>query len=348
VFGAHGSFKEEIIMARKKAQSRTTTTSRLGIAQRKAKKAEIAARRNAKAILDLQIKQEKLLDQVRKEKRVAAELATRSALRGGVETLSIIAQGDSWFSYDCGFTIVSDLEDMLHKPHRSIVNHAHEGRTLREMMSGSVLQKFADDLRKGAGGGPWDVVLLSGGGNDICGNGAFMNWINEHDPSVNDPDRCIAPAFSGELKSLIALVVDFAGLVARESPKALIFVNCYDFALPSGDCIPGKPVCVVGPWIRPAFAHRGYYKRGQLRAVTAVGEDLPTAIVRTVLQRFKTELDDVARSHANVRVVPTQGTLGQVKRLWANEMHPTNPGFRAVARVFYDTIKAQGESFASI
>jgi hypothetical protein len=237
---------------------------------------------------------------------------------------------------------------LLHKRHRSIVNHAHEGRTLREMMSGSVLQTFTEDLRKGAGGRPWDGVLLSGGGNDICGNGAFMNWINQYDPSVTDPDRCIAPGFKDELEALLVLMVDFAQLVARESPKALVFINCYDFALPSGDCIPGKPVCVFGPWIRPAFVHRGYYKRGQLRTFTAAGEDLPTAIVRTVLQRFKMELDNMARNYTNVRVVPTQGTLGQAKRLWANEMHPTNPGFRAVAKVFYDTIKGQGQSFASI
>jgi hypothetical protein len=335
-------------MAAKKAK-RVPADQRQLLAQREVKAADLAVRRNSQTILELQAKQQKLLETVRARQHQVAELAIRSLSREGRPTLSCLAQGDSWFSYPCGHALISDLDNHLYKgKHGAIENLGVAGRQLQEMMNGRLLQELLEHLKNPPGDRPWDTVLLSGGGNDICGNGVFARWISDYRSGETDPAACITPAFDAELTYLAQLVTQFVDLVEQTSPKALVFLNCYDYALPTGTCVKVLNFCAAGPWIRPAFVQRKYYSRGHARPVTVSGEDLPTAIVRTMLQRYKSTLDSIAQQHRCVRVVATQGTLGQVKSHWANELHPTDPWFKALAAVFYKAIAAEFPAFAAM
>jgi len=61
--------------------------------------------------------------------------------------------------------------------------------------------------------------------------------------------------------------------------------------------------------------------------------------VREMLARFDKRLRALAGNVGNVVLVPTQGTLQPADRWWANELHPTNEGFGAIAEKFHVALK---------
>ena len=64
-----------------------------------------------------------------------------------------------------------------------------------------------------------------------------------------------------------------------------------------------------------------------------------TAIVRTALVAFNALLTRLAAdANNNFHLVPTQGTLAPTD--WANELHPTPDGFKAIAARFVTALAA--------
>ena len=90
--------------------------------------------------------------------------------------LQILAEGDSWFDYPAfiGGGIIPRLAGRLGVP---ILNPAKAGDEVRYMLGVEERLVLADQLSGGSpAGGPWDVVLFSGGGNDIVGNPMAL-WV---------------------------------------------------------------------------------------------------------------------------------------------------------------------------
>ena len=61
--------------------------------------------------------------------------------------------------------------------------------------------------------------------------------------------------------------------------------------------------------------------------------------MRLFLLEFNKVLKKIERKHTSVTVVPTHGTLNS--KDWANELHPTNSGFKKIAKVFQKKIQTQ-------
>ena len=113
--------------------------------------------------------------------------------------MQIFAEGDSWFDYPVplfGGGIIPRLEDRLGVP---ILNLAKAGDEVRYMLGVEERTLLAKHLSMGCpAGGPWDVLLFSGGGNDIVDNPMAL-WVKDWDPAVPPASLINQPRFDAAL-----------------------------------------------------------------------------------------------------------------------------------------------------
>lgn len=259
-----------------------------------------------------------------------ALIATRQLVPGALARLNLLADGDSWFDYPLtgdmldASDIIVQLASII-SPAPYILNLAHYGDATTQLLGVARrdgLIAALSDPRNGA----FDAILFSGGGNDLIGD-QFRLWLLDSIAAGNDP----ANALNGAALADIMGVVDtaYADLVAARdaaAPGIPIFIHAYDFALPTNN-----GVCGVGPWLFPSL-----YSRGWMR--TTADNDLArgAAIVKAILLLFKAKLKDLAAHNTNVVFVETQGAL--TPNEWANELHPTPPGFLKMAHAFVQAL----------
>jgi hypothetical protein len=258
-----------------------------------------------------------------------AQLAARPR---AARPLNILADGDSWFDYPLPLVppqhtdIIAQLAKLI-KPVPTILNLAHYGLAITQMMGVSRYKRLVEQLNTPSNGA-FDAILFSGGGNDLVGE-QFRLWLNDAASVGGDPAKALNDNALGDIVGVaMAGYRDLLAARAASPQKNVpIFVHVYDFAWPTG-----VGVCdgVVGPWLYPSLESRGWM---------ASQADLNKGfgIVQQILQRFRYELLNLAKSGLNVVLVETQGTLLTAKE-WANELHPKPPGFKNIARKFADAL----------
>lgn len=237
--------------------------------------------------------------------------------------LQIFAEGDSWFNYPVPFFgggIIPRLESRLGVP---ILSLAKAGDEVRNMLGVEEREILAEQLRDGSpAGGKWDVLLFSGGGNDIVGNPMAL-WVKDFNGAVPATNLISKARFDAALELVRAGYEDLITLRDTLSPTTHLVFHGYDFAIPDG-----RGICGNGPWMKPTFDLRGFPNR-------------PPAVevVKAMLQQFATILNSLAATHNDVTFINTQGTLAPVPASWHNELHPSKAGFNKVADVFHTSLK---------
>lgn len=228
--------------------------------------------------------------------------------------MKIIADGDSWFDFPrwllTGGGIPSHLEDLTGL---DIENLAKAGDATQEMLSLGQRQKLEAALH-GA-----DVLLFSGGGNDIAGR-QLVTLLNDN----RDGDVLKAIAWDrldAALDLTMAMYDDLAEMRDAIAPKCVIVTHEYDFAIPRD-----RGILWLGPWIKPSLEYCGWKKSADQQT-----------IVKLLLHEFALRLRNWdAKNHVHVL---TQGTL--LRCDWHDEMHPNRAGFRKVAMKFADALRAE-------
>jgi hypothetical protein len=249
--------------------------------------------------------------------------------RGGAFTpLQIFAEGDSWFDYPVPFFgggIIPRLEARLGVP---ILNLAKAGDEVRYMLGVEERTLLAEMFRIGCpAGGPWDVLLFSGGGNDIVDNPMAL-WVKDFDPNIPPAALMHPTRFATALQLVRAGYEDLIALRDRLSPTTHLVFQGYDFARPDG-----RGICHLGPWLKPTFDLRGF---------PASDMSAAQAVVKAMLEEFAEMLSALtsAPSVKNVTFINGQSTLPPQKSSWHNELHPSRAGFDAFADLFYAKLKA--------
>jgi lysophospholipase L1-like esterase len=172
-----------------------------------------------------------------------------------------------------------------------------------------------------------DAILLSGGGNDIAGDefAMLINHALSGLPPVNaDIVRGIMDV---RLRNAYAFLISGLTEIARRylNRPIPILLHGYDYAVPDGRGFLGGWAFLPGPWLQPGLLQKGHDSLNANKA-----------IIRTLIDAFNVMLQQVAGmpQFNHVRYVDLRGTLSQdsgYKADWANELHPTEEGFRAVA-----------------
>ncbi len=250
----------------------------------------------------------------------AGKAAAPSAAAG---PLRVLAEGDSWFDYPAlffGGGLIPRLERRLGVP---ILCLAQAGDESRHMLGVAQRKLLAQQLRDGAGDGqPWELLLFSGGGNDIVDEPLAL-WLRVFDPGVPPAQLLHAQRFSTALALVRAAYEDLIALRDAHSPQTHIVLHAYDFAIPFG-----RGICGKGPWLKPAFDLHGF------------PQDLvaSTAVVKAMLLEFANMLQAL-QAAPRVTFINAQDTLAPVQASWHNEMHPSRGGFDQIADVFHAKLK---------
>jgi hypothetical protein len=241
---------------------------------------------------------------------------------GSFTPLQIFAEGDSWFEYPVPFFgggIIPRLEDRIGVP---ILNLAKAGDEVRYMLGVEERKLLTEHLTRGCpAGGPWDVLLFSGGGNDIVDNPMAL-WVKDWDPAMSPADHIQRARFDAALTLVRAGYEDLIGLRDALSPGTHLIFQGYDFVIPDG-----RGICHLGPWLKPTFDLRKFPT--QAAAVE---------VMKAMLRQFAALLTSLA-AQPNVTFINGQGTLAPQASSWHNELHPARAGFDTFADIFHQELK---------
>lgn len=223
--------------------------------------------------------------------------------------MKIIADGDSWFDFPrclgTGGGIISHLEDLTGL---EIINLAHHGDGTQAMLS--LAKDQLPRLERELAGA--DILLFSGGGNDIAGD-QLVTILNQN--CDGDPLKAINwDRLRAFLDLTMAMYLDLVELREEIAPNCLLITHEYDFPIPSS-----TGVLWLGPWLKPSLEWCGWKLPDHQRL-----------IVKMLLAEFARRLSGMAipnRLH-----IKTQGTLAETD--WHDEMHPNRDGFQKLAEKF--------------
>lgn len=237
--------------------------------------------------------------------------------------LRIFAEGDSWFDYPVplfGGGLVSRLEKRLGVP---ILNLAKAGDETRFMLGVDQRQVIARQFTQGSpDGAPWDLMLFSGGGNDVVAQPLAL-WLKDFQAGATARQSLNQPRFSNALALVKSAYEDLIELRDQLSPSTHLAFHAYDLAIPDG-----RGICHLGPWLKPAFDLRGF----------PADRVQSTAVVKEMLEQFAAMLQPFA-AQPRVTFINVQKTLVPVPASWHNEMHPSKAGFNLIADKFHTVIK---------
>ena len=253
---------------------------------------------------------------------------------------TLLAQGDSWFNYIIGH----DLLYWLGKSHK-IDSIAVAGSTLNDVVYGPVPTDFLDFRQTNAPSRLEELkyrikkdkplaLLLSVGGNDVAGSAFFSFIDNAHSelPPTNEEvlEGVVNKSFAAAYRLLIKTALEAAEISGN--PKMKVFTHGYDYPWPDGRgvlWIKG----FLGPWFDPTFLAKNYPLKtnADLQArhdILKVFIDRLNAMLKSMESEFSGRLHhiDLTGTLAN--------DVSGYRDQWANELHPTNPGFELLARKF--------------
>lgn len=253
------------------------------------------------------------------------KVASRALEARGV----LIAEGDSWFDYPR-----ADILDNLEDEHGwEVESVAHQGDTLESMAyDDRQLRSLAKAFEKtSASGRRPTAILLSGGGNDIAGTEFAMLLNHERSPL----DALNGEVVSGviDTRLLDAAVALAAGVTHMADhwfggSRIPVLIHGYDYPVPDGRGFMGGFAFLPGPWLMPGFSQKGYADAAER-----------LALIHSLIDRYNAMLKKVPQApglgHVRyVRLLDMLGTGPGYKKWWANELHPTQDGFKKIAAEF--------------
>lgn len=241
--------------------------------------------------------------------------------------LVALAHGNSWFDYPLNGNdfsleptdVIAQLSKMGAQP-PLILNISHYGDATTDELSLPKQQRMIEalhDPNNWLGSKKPDVILFSGGGNDIAGE-QFCIFLNYAAPGAKGLN---ADRFEKALGMVEASYLDLFAFRDKYAPGVPVVGHSYDFPIPNG----AHPAC-AGPWLLPSLQYCNWSVQDGI------------GIVREALAAFATMQQSLASDPKNNFVLaPTQGLLKPAD--WANELHPFPKGFETIAAAVFKVLK---------
>jgi hypothetical protein len=207
------------------------------------------------------------------------------------------------------------LNELVYGPDELFESDPSQGKTRLTL----VVQKLRNQ--------PFDAFLFSGGGNDIAGP-EFFSFINHAASELPNPnqsvlDGVVEGTFRKAYEDMIEVLLNEAQHLGIRLP---IFVHGYDYPWPDGRG--AVALGIIGPWFEDSFRKKGF-------PITEPNDlEQRRAIVAKFIKALNTMLDSLQLKYiGKVFKIDLLGTLPK-RTDWANELHPTNAGFAALAWKF--------------
>lgn len=283
--------------------------------------------------LDINFKQ---IDKIRQLSGAQRGVRSRDSFRSSAKTYpektTVLAEGDSWFAYPRKYILfgaANNVVDWLKKKHDGetllIDDIASNGDEAVAMVSGESKLEMLRRLDEEH----FDILLFSGGGNDIVGKYDFDYFLLPR-AGLSSWQECIhMDRFTRRLEMIERAYADLVELTLQFSCNRdiKIVTHTYDLALPNpkGATFFGNMLKVKDgkSWMHPYLMEKGI-----------VDEEEQKAIVHFMLTTFKDRLIALGeKTGGTLRVVDTHGLVQ--KDQWLNEIHPDSEGFETVADKIY-------------
>jgi lysophospholipase L1-like esterase len=224
------------------------------------------------------------------------------------------------------------LFELRFRKQTRIVNCGSPGATIVNMASiansAQLREALSEKIKR------WDVILLSGGGNDMIN--AAGNIIRPKNSRPTKPeniaDYCDTNALNALLNDIEGAYRIIAGL--RDVPGGLnsgvpILTHTYDYATPRN--APANFIFgPIGPWCHRAFT--------QLEIPSEAWIELANYLTDSLAERLL-ELANGPNKISNLHVIDTRGTLTPAalghrgdSNDWQNEIHPNGGGYEKLAK----------------
>lgn len=232
----------------------------------------------------------------------------------------MISEGDSWFSFPIHKNTIDYLDDMAGRQ-ISLLRLEAGGDTALRIIGGKQKIKLAKYLERYR----VNALLFSGGGNDVVGVD-LLPLLKQKLPGMTWRDCINQETTNARFDRLRSAYLDLIHLRNENRPSCRIYVNGYDWAIPSGKGASMWGI-KVGPWMKPNLEKKG---------ITDPADQ--QSIIRELLQRFQTMLQALAQQPGFI-LVSTVGTLAANE--WNDEIHPTRKGFEKIAEKFRAALKTQ-------
>lgn len=252
----------------------------------------------------------------------------------------ILSEGDSWFTL--GAIPTSNLLFSMRFPRDTVIaNCAYPGDTIRRMAvmakDKALREAFSQSYNIS-----WDLILLSGGGNDVIDDADDILLAPSARGAVTGPaDYCDQTKFqtlldeiSDAYRSIVALR-DAPGSTSAGKP---IVTHTYDIPTPRKSPAKFIVIPILGPWLHPAM------EAAQVPAAEriAVSQYLIDGLADTILA-----LENGPNALPNFHVVDTRGILAPAQASatgvsgdWMNEIHPNPDGYEKLAKLIETEVLA--------
>ncbi|MEL6678479.1 MAG: D-Ala-D-Ala carboxypeptidase family metallohydrolase [Pseudomonadota bacterium] len=219
-------------------------------------------------------------------------------MEAGYDGPVLVSEGDSWFQYPL---LLTDTIDHLSKPY-AITSLGAAGDLLERMAKKREYIGALEETRA-------PILLLSGGGNDLCAGGALADHLEEYHKDKLPIDY-LKPSYHGLIDEALANYEKIFTDVARHFPEVEIICHGYDYPIPNN-----------GQWLGQPMKSRGITRK-----------PLQKAIADEMMNIFNRDLRRLAERMPHVTYLDLRNVVG--KDRWHDELHPTNDGYKDVAQIF--------------
>lgn len=218
--------------------------------------------------------------------------------------LKVVAEGDSWFQYP--FLI------------QDVIDHLFDDWAIYDVSAaGDLLQDMTrqDEVTAAVLSQKPDLLLLSGGGNDLLGGGQLVRYLRPHAAGMSAADH-VSDEFAHLLSRILGIYGELIEKALTAGAKRVV-CHSYDYAIPNN-----------GPWLGRPMLKLGIADPG-----------LQRAIIRLLIDRLHDGLLQMASGFGGrVMVADCRGSVPDTQ--WYDELHPTSQGFGWPARII--RIAAEG------
>ena len=275
---------------------------------------------------------------LRSLKKTSNKMEFANMRRHFPERVTIVSEGDSWFAYPKKWFVVGKPSNLV--GHLSsatwrkanFLSMASNGDEAVDMVSGKQKHQLVDILRwhsKAKNRKPVDLLLFSGGGNDVVGENDFERFIKPYKKSYTSARQCInLPRLNRKMKQIGLAYQELLDLRDHYTPSTLILTHTYDYPYPS---------LTGAEFLGGLIKTRAWMKR--FMDAVGIEEALQADVIKIFMDSMAEEILKVAAKRKGFIVIDSRGTLAG-KKEWLNEIHPTSKGFKAIADLMFEQMRA--------
>ena len=240
------------------------------------------------------------MSKLRRQLRYKAKVRDYSGIR-------MVSEGDSWFQYPIR---LDDVIDHLSKDY-AVWSLGAAGDLLRDMVLEDEISEAIEKKKP-------HIFMISGGGNDLLGDGMLGKVLKPFDEKLK-PEDYPGAQWTQVLNEIEEIYRGLFSRLKRAFPGLKILCHGYDYAIPTkGGRWLGKP----------------------MEGLQIKAKGLQAAIIRVLIDQLNDALISIAKDFGEtVFHVDCRETVDP-KTQWHDELHPTDDGYRSVAEKFKAVVEA--------